>query len=123
MIYLDVDDLLYIVSRVVTPVEVCDIGLLEAAASRPPAEYASVEVYPTIHEKAAALLQSVTGNHALIDGNERLGLAALIAFYGLNGYRLTASNSAAHKLVMAVASGKLTDVAAISRKLQAIAEK
>ena len=41
------------------------------------------------YAKAAALLHSIARNHALIDGNKRLALAAVIAFYGLNGRRLT----------------------------------
>jgi death-on-curing protein len=53
---------------------------------------------------------SLTRNHALIDGNKRLALGALIVFYGLNGRRLTLTNDAAYDLVTAVASGTLDDV-------------
>jgi death-on-curing protein len=55
----------------------------------------------------------------LIDGNKRLGFAALIAFYGLNGRRLTLTNDAAYELVMNVASGRLDtvdDIAAVLRR-------
>jgi death on curing protein len=55
-------------------------------------------------------------NHALIDGNKRLALAALIAFYGLNRRRLTLTNDAAYKLVINVAAGQVgtvDDIAAI----------
>ena len=58
----------------------------------------------------------VESNHALIDGNKRLALAALIAFYGLNNRRLTLTNDAAYELVMSVAAGQLDtvdDIAAI----------
>jgi death-on-curing protein len=41
----------------------------------------------------------------LADGNKRLSLAATIAFYGLNGRRLTLSNDKACELVMSVAAG------------------
>ena len=66
--------------------------------------------------KAAALLHSLARNHALVDGNKRLALAALIAFYGVNGRRLTLTNDAAYELVMKVAVGQLDsvhDIAAI----------
>jgi death-on-curing protein len=43
--------------------------------------------------------------------NERLALGGLIAFYGLNGRRLTLSNDAAYDLIMAVATGVLDTVA------------
>jgi death-on-curing protein len=66
-----------------------DHGLLEAALARPQATVFGKDAYPMLDGKAAALLHSLARNHALIDGNKRLALAALIAFYGLNGRRLT----------------------------------
>jgi len=84
VIFLDVEDLLHIAERATgAPVEVRDIGLLEAAAARPRASAFGADAYPTLHHKAAALLHSIVKNHALVDGNKRLGLAAVIAFYGL----------------------------------------
>jgi death-on-curing family protein len=59
-----------------------------------------------VDAKAAALLHSLARNHALIDGNKRLGLAAVIAFYGLNGRGLTLTNDQAYDLVMKVAAGR-----------------
>jgi death-on-curing protein len=53
----------------------------------------------------------------LIDGNKRLALGALIAFYGLNGRRLTLTDDAAYDLVMAVAAGTLDEVADIAGAL------
>ena len=93
MIYLDVADLLYIAERAIdASAEVRDVGLLEAAAARPQASAFGEDAYPTVHQKAAALLHSIVRNHALVDGNKRLGLAAVIAFYGVNGRSLTRTN-------------------------------
>jgi death on curing protein len=64
--------------------------------------------------QAAALLHSIARNHALIDGNKRLALAAVIAFYGLNGRRLTLANDEAYDLVMSVAEGRLDTVDVIA---------
>ena len=90
MIYLDLEDLLRIAARVVgDEVQVRDAGLLESAAHRPRTTVFGADAYPDVHDKAAALLHSVVSNHALVDGNKRLGLAAVIAFLGLNGWRLT----------------------------------
>ena len=75
-----------------------------------------------VHERAAALLHSVVRNHALVDGNKRLGLAAVIAFYGLNGRRLTMTNNDAYDVVMAIASGALDDVALIAQRLESSTE-
>jgi death-on-curing protein len=55
---------------------------------------------------------------ALVDGNKRLALAGTIAFYGLNGIRLTLSNDEAYDLVLAVSIGDLDDVGAIARRLE-----
>ncbi|MGI9015900.1 MAG: type II toxin-antitoxin system death-on-curing family toxin [Euzebya sp.] len=117
MIYLDVHDLLHIARRLLPALEVRDIGLLEAAAGRPRATAFGKDAYPSVHDKAAALLHSTVRNHALVDGNKRLGLAAVIAFYGMNGYRLTLTNDEAHDLVMAVARGDLDDTQSIAVRL------
>lgn len=120
MIFLDVDDLLHIAERATgEPVEIRDIGLLDAAAARTRASAFGADAYPTLHEKAAALLHSIVRNHALVDGNRRLGLAGVIAFYGINGRRLTMTNDDAYDLVIAVASGELVDVAEIAQRLEA----
>ena len=117
MIYLDLDDLLHVARRTLGDVQVRDAGLLESALARPRSTAFGEEAYPSIHGKAAALLHSIVRNHALVDGNKRLGLAATIAFYGLNGLRLTLSNDEAYEQVMAVAAGDIDDVEPITVRL------
>ncbi len=119
MIYLDLDDLLHVARRTLGDVEVRDIGLLESAAARPRSTAFGDDAYPSVHDKAAALLHSVARNHPLVDGNKRLSLAATIVFYGLNGMRLTLSNDEAYELVMAIASGQLDDIEPIAERLRA----
>ncbi len=120
MIFLDLEDLLHVAERATGgPVELRDIGLLEAAAARPRAAAFGADAYSTLDDKAAALLHSIVRNHALVDGNKRLGLAAVIAFYGLNGRRLTMSNDEAYDLVIAVSVGELEDVDQIAPRLAA----
>jgi death-on-curing protein len=124
VIYLDLEDLLYIAERATgAPVELRDAGLLEAAAARPQASAFGTDAYVSIHEKAAALLHSVVRNHALVDGNKRLGLAAVIATHGLNGWRLTMTNDEAYEFVMAIASGALDDVTLIAQRLESSTER
>ena len=60
------------------------------------------------------MLQSVVSNHALVDGNKRLGLAAVIVLYGVNGYRLILDNDGAYDLIISLASGELRDVQQIA---------
>ena len=94
-----------------------DHGLLESALARPQATAFGTDAYPSLEEKAAALLHSVARNHALVDGNKPLALAATIAFVGLNGRRLTLDNDQAYTLVMDVASGRLDDVPSIAERI------
>lgn len=122
MIYLELEDLLKIAERAIGPVVVRDAGLLESALVRPQATYFGTDPYPTLEEKAAALLHSLVGNHALLDGNRRLGLAAVIVFLGINGRRLTMSNDEAYDLVIAVATHDLDDVSDIAAVLRAGSE-
>ena len=117
MIYLTLPELVYIAERATGgQVVIRDAGLLEAAAARPRATAFGADAYPDLHTKAAALLHSLARNHALVDGNKRLALGALIAFYGVNGRQLSLTNDAAYDLVMQVAVGQLdsvSDIAAI----------
>src|SRR3954454_22064613 len=76
------------------------------------------DAYETLEAKAGALLHSLARNHALVDGNKRLALAATIAFLGLNGYRLTLTNDEAYTLVIETASGQLDDVADIAAQIK-----
>jgi death-on-curing protein len=88
--------------------EIRDVGLLDSAAHRPQAGAFGQEAYPTIHGKAAALLDAVVRNHALVDGNKRLGWAAAAVFYDLDGFDLDPpSVDEAVDLVVAVAAGHL----------------
>lgn len=120
MIYLDLEDLLHVAIRTLgaTP-EIRDVGLLESALARPRASAWGEDAYSTIHEKAAALVHSLARNHALVDGNKRLALAAAIAFYGMNGMRLTLTNDQAYALIIEIASGTLSDVSEIAAVLAA----
>ncbi|HEX9064923.1 MAG TPA: type II toxin-antitoxin system death-on-curing family toxin [Streptosporangiaceae bacterium] len=118
MIYLTVPELLRIAERALGfEPKIRDIGLLEAAAVRPAATAFGSDAYPDLDAKAAALLHSLARNHTLVDGNKRLALSGIIAFYGLNGRRLTLTNDEAYELVMAVADGRLDHVSAIAARL------
>ena len=118
MIFLALPALLRIAERTLSDYAVRDYGLLEAALARPRATAFGKDAYPGLDAKAAALLHSIARNHALIDGNKRLALAALIAFYGVNGRRLTLTNDGAYELVMSVAAGQLDTVDDIAAILQ-----
>lgn len=115
-VYLSTEDLLALVDEVgLGPVR--DVGLLESAAYRPQTSLFGEDAYPTQDSKAAVLLESLTRNHPLVDGNKRLGWVALVVFYGLNGWAVDAPEDDAYDLVINVATGSLpyAEVAGILR--------
>lgn len=118
--YLTLDDLLALVGR--GGFTVGDYGLLQSALARPQATAFGEDAYPTMHEKAAAIFQSLATNHALLDGNKRLSLATLELFYELNGHHLAASDDELFDLVIAVATRELGTVPAIALRLAALVD-
>jgi len=106
--YLDLDDLIALATALLgNPVPIRDIGLLGSAAARPRTTAFGVDAYPDICTKAASLLQSIVGNHALIDGNKRLGWLATAVFLELNDHSVsTAGNDAVYELVINVAANR-----------------
>ncbi|AZM75019.1 toxin [Streptomyces sp. KPB2] len=84
--YLQIDEILA-TARTVNGTEhsVRDMGLLVSAIDRPRTNVFGAELYPTLHEKAAALLHSVARNHALIDGNKPTAWLAMRIFLWFNG--------------------------------------
>ncbi len=108
--YLDLDDILELVRALLgDPPPVRDIGLLGSAIARPQTTAFGEDAYPDIWTKAASLLDSIVNNHALIDGNKRLGWLATAVFLELNNHSLaSAANDAVFDLVIQVAAGNLT---------------
>ena len=87
--YLDRDDVLTAGSIAFGgELKVRDYGLLDAAVARPRATVFGVDAYPQVWDKAAALLQLLARNHALVDGNKRTAWAAAWTFLYINGFEL-----------------------------------
>jgi death-on-curing protein len=84
-----------------------DINALESALSRPYHTFDNAELYPSIIEKAAALIESILNNHPFVDGNKRTGYALLRLFLLNNGLDLDASQNEKYEFVIAIASGKI----------------
>jgi death on curing protein len=95
-----------------------DAGLLESALARPRAAMYGQDAYPSVFGKAGALLHSLVSNHALVDGNKRLGWHAAAVFLWINGQDVDAPEDDAFELVMAIAAGKVSDVETIAATLR-----
>jgi len=83
-----------------------DRGALESAVAQPEMTFDGNDLYPTIVEKAAALGHALIQNHPFVDGNKRVGHAAMEVFLVLNGYEIRASIGEQEEIVLSVASGQ-----------------
>lgn len=96
MKYLTAEQVLFIHARLIAETGgahgVLNLGLLQSAVARPQASFDGQDLYPDLFSKAAALLESVIGNHAFVDGNKRTAITSAGLFLRINGYRLTANN-------------------------------
>ena len=108
MIYLTLEDILEIHKRVIESTGgsegIRSIPLLDSAGARAQAPFGGIALYPSIPEKAAALLHSIICNHPFVDGNKRTGFTAMDVFFRLNGYYLVAGEDEKYDFVMGVAS-------------------
>ena len=104
--YLELDDLIDLAGMLLgVPPPMRDIGLLGSAAARPQTSVFGEDAYPDLVTKAAALLQSIVNNHALVDGNKRLGWLATAVFLELNDVAATsADNDDVYEFVLDVAA-------------------
>jgi len=67
--------------------------------------FAGSDLYRTLEEKAAALGFSLIANHPFVDGNKRVGHAAMETFLVLNGREIVTSVEDAERMILGVASG------------------
>ncbi len=120
--YLDLDDVLALAKWLLgQPVPLRDAGLLGSAVARPQTTVGGRDAYPDLWTKAAALLQSIVNNHALIDGNNRLGWLATAVFLDLNGIDVSGvPNDDVYEFVMSVA-GQNPTLEEITRRLRELA--
>lgn len=88
--YMTVSDI-YNINFTVTGGEafVRDIHLLESAVKRPAIVVFGQEQFPTLVDKAAALMHSLAAHHLFADGNKRTAMMATRVFLERNGCAVT----------------------------------
>jgi death-on-curing protein len=85
-----------------------DLGRVQAALAQPMSTFDGVELYPTLVAKASALGFSLIQGHPFVDGNKRIGHAAMEVFLVLNGLEIRASTDEQEATILAVAGGAST---------------
>ena len=110
MRYLTAEQVLFIHARLIAETGglhgVRDVGLLRSSVERPRATFDGKELYRAPVSKAAALMESLIGNHPFLDGNKRTAITAAGIFLKLNGYDLTASQKELESFTLEMAIKK-----------------
>jgi len=113
-VYPTLEEALYLHDRLIErfggSTGVRDLGLLESALARPRSGY-----YASLSLQAAALMQSLSQNHAFMDGNKRVAFAITAVFLHLNGHRLVVGADAAERFLIdrvIVAKAEIDEIAA-----------
>lgn len=111
MRYLTLEEILKLYQRIIEQsggsAGISNLNGLESAIAQPQMTFAGEELYPSIVEKAVALGFSLIKNHPFIDGNKRIGHAAMEVFLVLNGLEINAAVDEQEQVILKVASGEL----------------
>jgi death on curing protein len=93
--------------------DVRDRHLLRSAAARPALHHFGQDAYPTLLDKAAALMHSLAAHHLFFDGNKRTATYVTTVFLQRNGLQPTWDNQQVYDFVLEIAQNK-HDVPAIA---------
>ena len=85
-----------------------DLGALESAVGQPHASFGGQDLYPDLIAKAAALCSSLVMNHPFVDGNKRIGHAAMETFLLLNGHEIECDVDEQERVILQLAAGDLS---------------
>src|SRR5437879_5005896 len=92
--FLSIEKVIYVHERIIEQAGgvqgVRDFTLLHSGLERCKATYGGEDLYPTLFDKASALLHSLVMNHAFVDGNKRTAYEVMKGFLHFNGYSITA---------------------------------
>jgi death-on-curing protein len=112
MRYLTREELIYINGLLLNKVDILsgtrqvrDVLLLDSAVVRPEASAFGQDAYPTLRDKAAALLHAVARNHPFADGNKRTATVAALFFLRINGEHVLWNQADALAMIVRVAEG------------------
>jgi len=118
MRYLRLHEILQIYRRILEQsggsMGIRDLNALESALAQPRMKFSGEDLYPSLIEKAAALAFSLIQNHPFLDGNKRIGHAAMETFLILNDFEIAAPADEQEKVILQVAAGKLAREAFIA---------
>lgn len=86
-----------------------DSGLVESALKRAQASFDGKDLYHTLESKIAAITYGLVNNHGFVDGNKRIGIAAMLLLLQINGYFLAYSQDDLIQLGLGIASDSVSE--------------
>lgn len=111
MRYLSISEILELHVRIITSSGgasgIRDLGALESALGQTHMPFGEQDLYPDLTAKAGALCFSLVMNHPFLDGNKRIGHAAMETFLLLNGLEIQAGVDEQEKIILSLAAGQL----------------
>ena len=111
MRYLALGDILELYRRIMEEtggaIGIRDLNGLQSALAQPRMTFEGKDLYPSVAAKAAALGFSLVLNHPILDGNKRLGHAAMELFLLMNGQEILASVDQQQEVILGVAKGEM----------------
>ena len=84
-----------------------DIGLLESAIARPFQTFGGEDLYPSPFDKAAAIGESLIGNHPFVDGNKRTGILAIVALLKEHDMEVNADGDDLYQFTISISTGEI----------------
>jgi death-on-curing protein len=84
------------------PLTSCDRNTVELALGKPRSSFGGVEQYPTLADKAAALLYGLAKSQACADGNKRVALILVVEFLRINGARIETEPGELADMILAI---------------------
>jgi death on curing protein len=110
-LFLSLDQVLHLQQRILaqsggTP-GVRDLAGLESALAQPAMSFGGEDLYPDLIAKAATLGFSLIANHPFVDGNKRIGHAAMEVALLMNGLEIRADVDEQERVILAVAAGEM----------------
>ena len=111
MRYLSISEVLELHERLISssggPTGIRDLGALESAVNQPYVTFDQQDLYPDLVSKAAAICFSLVMNHPFLDGNKRVGHAAMETFLVLNGADFDCSVNEQEQVMLNLAAGRM----------------
>ena len=78
---------------------------LDSAIGQPQMTFGGQELYPSLVDKAASLAYSLILNHPFMDGNKRIGHAAMEVMLVMNGLEMIAPVDVQERMILKTANG------------------